>query len=179
VALAIVLMVGYLCQGYYGFGYTFDYDFTSTYGLGSSQFVASNIQGLLGVDRSGQTYPAKMGGQWDPYENWHTAYTWWASDVSIWGVIAVMFFLGYLFSRVLQSAQNGEALGLTLLPLLSLAIVFFPANNAALSNPLTGMPIIVLSAVFMVQKGLRGQAPGPQRRAGRPHPARRTPVLNG
>jgi hypothetical protein len=146
-----VLVFLYLCQGYYGFSYTFDYPFESTYGFGSGRFVSDNVGSMLGTDIYSRTYVHRMSGIWDERQNWHTAYTWFANDVSPVGVVLVMLFVGLMFGMVLRGALRGEVLAIALLPLYCLMVVFIPANNVVISNPLTCMPFVILSAVFFAK----------------------------
>jgi hypothetical protein len=147
---SVVLLFTYLCQGYYGLSYALDLPFDSTYGMGSGRFISDNIEALTGNDVFSRTYVHRMNAIWSETENWHTAYTWFANDVSLWGVVPVMFVFGYVFHRVLSAALDGRSLGIALLPLFALAIIFLPANNVVVSNPLTCMPFVVLTAIFII-----------------------------
>lgn len=157
--LPVILVFSYLCQGYYGFAHALEQPFTTTYGLGSSKFLSDNALRFMGTDVTQRSYLVKMDDRWDPEVNWHTAYTWFANDVSVWGLFVIMILLGVLFSSVLRAAMRGETVALALAPLYVLMLLFLPLNNAVLSNPLTGMPFIVLTFVFVVRRARVTAAP--------------------
>jgi len=145
-----VLLSLYLGQGYHGLSLTLNYPFSSTYGLGNSMFVMDNVKRLFGWDLFPRTYIHKMGPVWSKSQNWHTAYTWFANDVSPWGVVVVMFAVGGLFSIVLRGAMREDALAISLLPLFMMMMIFLPANNVVISNPLTCMPFAILGATYVL-----------------------------
>lgn len=140
----------YLGQGYHGFSLTLDYPFSSTYGLGNGMFVMDNLKQLFGWDLFQRTYIHKMDPVWSESQNWHTAYTWFANDVGLWGVAVVMFAVGGLFNIVLQGAMREDALAVALLPLFLMMMFFLPANNVVISNPLTCMPFVILGATYVL-----------------------------
>jgi len=145
-----VLLSLYLGQGYHGLSLALDHTFSSTYGLGNSMFVMNNVKRSFGWDLFPRTYIHKMNPAWSESQNWHTAYTWFANDVSLWGVPVVMFGVGCLLSVVLRGAMREDALAIAVLPLLMMMMFFLPANNVVISNPLTFMPFATLGTIYVL-----------------------------
>ena len=146
----MLLAISYVSQGYNGMALAFNYDFSSTYGIGNSDFLIENFKDILGIDIYSNTYQFKMQNEWHPTINWHTAYTWFANDVSFFGVISVMFILGIAINLILRDAKNGNVLAISLLPLYTIMIIFLPCNNVVLSNPSTFMPFIIWNIVWIL-----------------------------
>lgn len=154
--IPFVLFVSYFSQGYHGMALAMNYEWTSTFPLGSSIFLMSKSQSI-GIDSMSfyyDTYIVKMSSLWNPSVNWHTAYTWMANDVSFWGVAIYMFLLGLFLAVTYREAHKGDTLSILLYPLLLLIVIFLPMNNNILSNPLTFMPFFVFITVFIITKQL-------------------------
>lgn len=129
---AMVIVSSYLTQGYYGLSLALNEDFTPTYGFGNSFLLHRVYEMLTGdTDLIQQAYPFKLVSYgWDPYINWHSLYTWLASDFSFTGTLFVMLILGFGFGAVWKSIiveHNVYAMGL--FTLYMLLFVYVPANN--------------------------------------------------
>ncbi|OWF66225.1 hypothetical protein B6A14_03235 [Polynucleobacter hirudinilacicola] len=125
-----VWLSNYLVQGYYGLSRAMEVDFTSTFGFGSSQFVARQVQWLFGIDVLNSTYQHKVNSFWDENAQWHSMYSHLANDFSFFGVGIVMFIIFYNFARVWLSFICLDSFyAKLLLPLFGLMFVFMPANN--------------------------------------------------
>lgn len=128
----LVIMAGYTTQGYYGLSLAMKEPFTTTYGLGNSWFLMSIIEKITGYSTIAEnTYPFKIAGYgWDPYVNWHSIYTWLASDFSFLGTLLIIIIIGYWFGEVWKSVlfqRNIYAIGLFIL--FMIMFMYFPANN--------------------------------------------------
>lgn len=120
----------YLCQGYYGFSIALSEPFTTTYGIGHSFFLATSIDSMFGTDIVSRMYQEKITNVWSRTINWHSFYSQMANDVSFFGVIAVMFILGIILSKVWNDIQVydnpiAKLFFVTLLPV----FIFMPMNN--------------------------------------------------
>lgn len=128
----IIVISSYTTQGYYALSLAMNETFTSTYGFGNSWFLLSIYEMLTGnSELELKTYPFKlMKYGWDPYINWHSIYTWLASDFSFIGTLFIMLIIGYFFGEVWKSVlfkHNIFAIGLFVL--LMIMFMYFPANN--------------------------------------------------
>lgn len=147
-----ILGISYISQGYHGMALAFDYNFKSTCGIGNSTFLIENIKDIFGIDVYNNTYQAKMKNEWHPTINWHTAYTWFANDVSFFGVIIIMFILGIAINLIIRDAKKGNIIAIILLPLYIIMILFLPCNNVVLSTPSTFMPFVIWNFVWILSK---------------------------
>jgi len=89
----------YLSQGYFHLGLAMNSNitFTSTYFLGNNP-ATLNFANILGFDLWDRTYIRKlyMVEGIDDVGKWHSAYLWFANDVSFFGVPFVLFFMSYI-----------------------------------------------------------------------------------
>lgn len=152
--MPFIMISFYLSQGYYAFSLTFNYTFHSTFGVGNGWFLLNNFDPLFSFPFFARTYIAKMRYHWSPTINWHSAYTWFANDVSVYGVTVIMYLLGDLFYRVINWAKRRDAVAITILPLLVLMLLFIPANNVILSAPQTALPFIFFVFIFVCREFL-------------------------
>jgi hypothetical protein len=128
----IILLSAYLTQGYYGLSLAMQFPFVFCYGVGNSNFLFRFADKLFNSQISEMTYPGRIEQVFDWYQfvHWHSAYTWWASDVSFIGVPIVLFFLGKLLANVwldILRYRNPYAIGL--FTLLFILFLYLPANN--------------------------------------------------
>lgn len=128
-------MVSYLTQGYYHTSLAFDLPFKSTYMLGNNPAIIS-LGDALNLDLWKDTYMYRLKDFGvDPLISWHSAYTWYASDVSFLGVPFIMFFLGYFlgFSWSLSLNKNDFLSKLVFIILANMLLYLF-ANNTYLAS---------------------------------------------
>lgn len=146
-----ILIDTYLSQGFYGFSLILELKFRPLFGVGNSMFLMQKFKSISGIDVFPSTFIDRIVG-WDPYVNWHSAYSWWANDVSVYGVFIVMLVLGYYFFKVIDSAVNdGNFVAVMLFSMLCQMIFYLPINNQILSQPLSFMPFVVYSLIFLTQ----------------------------
>lgn len=126
--------VYYLAQGYYHTSLAFDLDFEPTYFLGNNPAIISLAQ-TFGIDVWRNTYVYRLETKGvDPLIQWHSAYLWYASDTTFWGVPLLMFFWGYLFglSWNLSTAHN-DFLSKVVFVVMGNILLYIFANNSYLS----------------------------------------------
>lgn len=127
----------YLCQGYYGMSLSLAVsEWTPLCGLGFSSYLRMNVEKFVGFDAVPYTLMAGTNSHgWLYGVNWHSAYTWFASDVWWIGVPFVMYFIGKLFAKSFREAyydKNPIAVGM--FALLLMLIIFIPMNNKVFAN---------------------------------------------
>ncbi len=93
----LLYIVRYMCVPYHALACAFDISFTPTFGVGYSWFLLDQIP----LELWDNTYMMKMETtmNYSHWTNWHTAYMWFANDVSFLGVPFVLFFLFKLFGK--------------------------------------------------------------------------------
>jgi hypothetical protein len=138
--------LNYLNQGYYALALALDEPFEFTWGVGNSFFWAGALKSVSGIDVGNHTYAAKLEKYGiDRYVNWHTLYTWFASDLSFPGVIGLLAVVGYYFALAWRSAvQKQNPYGLAVFALLVMVVLYVPANNQVLAFTPTAFAFPVL-----------------------------------
>ena len=96
-------IISYLTEGYQAVDYSLTQPFTSTYGLGNSLYLLSAIDSEYLFMRTYLMKNELLYG-WDYYTNWSSLYVWIGNDVSMLGVIPVMFLIGRLFAKTWSEA---------------------------------------------------------------------------
>ena len=126
----LVSLAGYLTQGYYGMSLSMRVPWKPMWGVGHSMALQNMLNSFIpGLsDASYQVRIEKYG--WDSYIQWHTMYSWFANDISYYGVLVVMFLFGYIFHKALRDTLelNNPYAKLTLYYMFLMA-VFLPCNN--------------------------------------------------
>lgn len=121
-----VLLTTYIAQGYYGFAATTAVKWTPMFGLGNSMFLVDQ----LNLNEYTLQYKAQQLYGWDSRVQWHTIYSWLANDVSVYGVILVMFLIGFVFAIVYaESILYDNPISELLCCFFMILFFFIPANN--------------------------------------------------
>lgn len=125
-----VYLSNYVVQGYYGFSQSLNMDFTSTFGVGNSQFLTRQVEWLTGNELSKYTYQHKIDSVWGETAQWHSVYSHFANDFHFLGVIAWNFVMGFYLAKLWKSyLDHDDFYSKSLLPLFVILIIFIPANN--------------------------------------------------
>ncbi|MBM7037713.1 hypothetical protein [Vibrio ulleungensis] len=149
----------YIAQGYKGMSISLSEPFESTYGVGHSVFLQRVFEDDLGFDIRDRTYQRKITESWDENIFWHSAYSYFANDVSFYGVILVMLVLGYYFSYVVHLAlKDNNFIAKALLPLFAIMFLYMPANNQVFSFLEYMSPFWVLTSVLLLFSNARMHA---------------------
>lgn len=109
--------------------------FKWTYGAGNSRFLMDTIKRIFKISLEENTYPyqlAKFGV--DPLAEWHSAYSWFASDITYVGIIPFMFMVGYFMSSLASEVLlKDDPISLTLLYFVFISIVNISCTNYVLA----------------------------------------------
>ena len=102
-----------------------------TFGVGNSRFLMDVVNRVFKIDLTGRTYPYQLEAFGvDPLAAWHTAYAWFASDISFIGVIFLMFMVGFYMCGLAKDViDKADPVSMTLLYLVLLSVV-----NASCTN---------------------------------------------
>lgn len=150
----ILIVSSYLCQGYYGLSLCLNLPFQSTYGVGFSNFLSANFNEILGIDVYSRMYAYRAQSLgWSATVNWHTMYTWFANDISYFGVVILMFFIGFIFAYIwLSFVHEDNPLAVPLLGLFSTLFIYISANNQVFNFPTTFMAFFGLIFAWFVYR---------------------------
>lgn len=149
---ALYIGSSYWCQGYYGMSLSVGKEFTTTYGIGNSAFLRSNFKDILGIDVTNRTYQHKITNKWDENASWHSFYSYFANDISFYGVILLMFILGMLLAFVFKDALAGNLIAKLLLPLFLILFIYMPANNQLFTQMQTFCAFYELICIWLFTK---------------------------
>ena len=143
-----VMVVTYLAQGYYHTCFAFDLDFRST-GLLGSNTASISFARIFGIDVWDDTYMHRLQAQGiDEFGMWHSAYTWYASDVSFYGVPLLLGFLGFLFGVSWAQGLHGDFLSRIMFIVFGNMLLFLFANNTYLGSVFYAFMVFVPLWVF-------------------------------
>lgn len=149
---SVIYLFAYLTQGYYSLSLCLEEPFVFCYGVGNSPFFLSNyFYKFTGIDVADQTYPARIEKNGiHRFLNWHTIYSWLASDFSFYGVIVIMYLLGRLFADVWTSALVGvNPFAAPMLSLMSIMAFYIPANNQILAFAPSGISLFLIFPLWL------------------------------
>lgn len=146
--ITLVYLSAYLCEGYYGMSLATTIEWIPNFGMGFSPFIRNNLSDFLGIDLFQNSYQVRVGQQynWGALRNFHTAYTFWANDITYIGVIFIMMLLGYVFARCYRSSVLRQSkAAIIMMPLLVTMIFYLPANNKVFVQPASMLLIVYLA----------------------------------
>lgn len=89
-------IIFYLCQGYFHTCYSFDLDFIPTFFSTNNPALISFLD-IFGINFFEDSYIYRLEEKYgiDSLINWHSSYTWFASDFSYFGVPLLFLFIGF------------------------------------------------------------------------------------
>lgn len=129
-------LISYFCHGYHGLSLSMEQEFTSSYGLGFSDFIRHNVSKFFGGEQFEQqmyqrTYMAKITAEgWPVGLYWATFFVYPASDISFIGTILLVFLIGFLFGLSWKDAiLYGNPFALVSFFGFCTMVVYFSANN--------------------------------------------------
>jgi len=128
-----ILLTGYLSSGYYGLSLCFKLPFEWTYGIGNSYFMSKLISVVFKTseiyDRTYLNRMTEVFGR-NGLRTWNTIFPWLASDFTFLGTLLIFIFVGYIWQTAwLEIIKYRNPVSILLFSILSLGLVFVPANN--------------------------------------------------
>ena len=128
-------LVSYLTQGYYHTCLAFDLDYKPTYFVGNNPALIS-LANLFKIDVWKDTYMVRLESKGvDPLVNWHSAYTWYASDFTFFGVPFLLCLIGYFFGiSWALSIYNNDLFSKIMFIIFGNMLLYLFANNSYLAN---------------------------------------------
>lgn len=151
--------VSYLTHGYKGLSFAMKKDFTSSYGLGFSDFFRHNFLKLIGKSSEEEkiykrTYMHKiLADGWETGAVWSTFFIFPASDIGFPLTVLLIFFIGMLFSVLWRdSIESKNVLAAILFVNLCMIICFFCANNGYLQNGSSFVTIVLIGILWIISR---------------------------
>jgi hypothetical protein len=129
------MMASYVGQGYYGLSLCLQEPFAWTYGVGHSRFYIWLAEKALGETQGeilDRTYPYRIDHDfgWSGDTSWSTSYSWFAGDVTFFGVPVLMFLLGRLLASTWLDSIGRNPVAVVVFSL-TLLILFFTSASPA------------------------------------------------
>lgn len=143
--------LGYFSNGLYGLSVSLGLDFQWTYFVGHSYSLSRIIEAAVASPDLiiSQTYSVRAQSAGWGIDKWHSAFTWFASDVSFPGVIVLGWVFGYFYGVAWKgSITNKNAFSRPMFLYLSLGVVFIFSNNQ-MFHSLSGV-IVFYSLTFLL-----------------------------
>ena len=126
----------YLTQGYANMIKCIRYcEWKPTFPIGHSRFLMDMADRFFGIDVFSNTYPAQLEAHGvNALVSWHSAYSWLASDISFFGIIIFMFFVGRFTSKLVREAfLEHDPVSSALLYIVFLGIINSSCTNYVLA----------------------------------------------
>jgi len=149
-----LFLSSYVTHGYKGLSIAMNQEFTSSYGLGFSDFFRHNFLKLIGKSNqekqiyNNNTYPGKtIRVGWETGAVWSTFFVYPASDITFVGTIFLVFIIGYLFALAWKDALKTEnPFAIVVFFNFCIMVFYFPANNQLFQG---GESFIGFTVVFI------------------------------
>jgi hypothetical protein len=155
---ALLPVVSYTTQGYYGLACSLELPFEWTYGVGSSRILITYTDKYLATPGFiyNKTYAKRVEGAygWDSFVRWHTVYPWLAGDLTFPGALVAVFFVGLIFAMTWKDTlESNNFLAANLFGYLVIALFYFSANNQILQFHQTVISFWVALVLWLVFRG--------------------------
>jgi hypothetical protein len=161
------LLSGYFCQGYKGLSLAMDQEFTSSYGLGFSDFFRRNFLRVIGrpdleKEIFARTYAGKINSLgWTHLGLWSSFFTHPASDISFLGTILLVFLIGFLFGLSWKDSLLTEnPFAVTSFIGFCTMVFYFSANNQMFQSGEQFIGFSVILFVWLLSRMLFAQKCG-------------------
>lgn len=145
----------YLCNGYKGLDYSLSLNWEPTYGVGHSMFLVNQLDKHMGTNLNSLTYQKRAETYgWSSTIKWHTAYSWFANDISFVGVILLMFLFGAFCANLIYSIIIfHDYYSMVLFYLMMMFIFYASANNQVFSFVNTMVSFWFFLLLKMIRSG--------------------------
>ncbi len=147
-------LTSYITHGYKGLSLALDKDFTSSYGLGFSDFFRHNLLKVIGKTEMEEeiyqrTYMYKISQDgWVAGNVWTSFFVYPASDIGFSLTVVLIFAIGFIFSLSWRDTlESKNIFSAVLFMNLCMVICFFCANNVYFQN---GGSFLTISSMFIL-----------------------------
>lgn len=150
--MPLISLSGYLTQGYYGFSLATTIPWQPMYGVGSSMALVNIItEHFMNIDQFTYQYRIQELYGWDSDIQWASMYTWAANDVGFYGVVFIMFILGYFIALSYKdSITSHNPFSAVVLVYLGLTCIFLPCNFQIFQSTYTLFGFIAAFGTWLI-----------------------------
>ncbi|QEL71352.1 hypothetical protein DN399_25955 [Bacillus sp. AR4-2] len=145
----------YVSHGYTGLAYALELPFNNTYGLGFSRALIEYADQYLGTSLQTQTYPAMIEQVygWPNGIYWPSAFTWFASAVTFFGLPIIMMIYGWVLASVEKRFKKfQDVFSLALLTQLFIMALYLPANAQIFQSRASLFGTIFVSIAYILTR---------------------------
>ncbi|MCF4994984.1 hypothetical protein GIW70_24235 [Pseudomonas syringae] len=145
--LALGIFLGYFTNGLYGLYLSLTLPFEWTYFVGNSYSLGRIVE--IAISSNGavfdHTYPYRVGVEYGwGMDKWHSLFSWMASDISFFGVLAITPIFAFFYARFwLQAVKASNPFAGPLFIYCSMGLIFSYANNQIMHG-LAGVIVLAL-----------------------------------
>ena len=147
----------YLTHGYVGMAYAMKLPPKFCYFLGSYRSMSTLVGSFSNLDINSQTYTQRVEDAygWTNGMYWPTAFTWFASDWTFYGIPILMFLIGiFLYKLWVSVLTEKSIISYTLFSWIWVGIIFLPCNNQLFQSLDMFMGTTVLLLLYCFRKHL-------------------------
>lgn len=152
-------ITSYITHGYKGLSFAMTKKFTSSYGLGFSDFFRHNLLKIVGKTEIedeiyARTYMKKIEvNGWSTGNVWSTFFVYPASDIGFPMTIILVYFIGLVFSLSWRDAIESKNIFAGVIFInLCMIICFFCANNVYFQNGGTFISFVIISILWILSR---------------------------
>ena len=155
--IPLISVTSYLTQGLYAFSLSLEVPWIPMFGFGGSMWIEEFISKYFyNINQFTYQYRIMERFQWDDHVQWASMYTWAANDLSLYGVIALMYVIGYFFALTYRDSLTTENPFAKLLVIyFTLMCIFFPGNNQIAQFANTHLAFIGAFVAWLVTTRVR------------------------
>lgn len=159
IGFALLQFSGYFTNGFYGLSLCLRLPFEWTELVGHSYTLMVVTGGLSTDFMLDQTYPFRAGVEFGWGMNkWHTAFSWYASDLTFPGTLLAFAFASFTYGRVWRGVSvRRDPYAVPLFALLSIGFVFVPSNNQLMISPGSVLTVAIFFLVWMFPRKTDGK----------------------
>lgn len=152
---SIVGFGSYISNGYPGLNYCLQMDFEWTCGYGNSRAANDYLSRYIGAESEfNNTYPLRMEKEvgWPGLMFWPTAFSWWASDITWFGVIILMgFFSRFMCLLFKESYYYHNPLSICVFAYFCIGLIYLPANNQLMQSTANFITTVSLLCYWLMR----------------------------
>jgi hypothetical protein len=153
--VGVILSSTYLTHGYYGLAGCLKLPFEWTYGLGFSRAAMDYGEQYFGLNRIWEKhylFRNEMTTGWPSGGCWSTAFPWFASDVTFFGVPLILLLIGMLIANaVCKVLYYQDPISLALIWQLAILVIYLPANNQIFQSRQSLLGSLALLGLFLIK----------------------------
>ena len=154
--IPLISITSYLTQGLYAFSLSLEAPWVPMFGLGGSMWIVDMISKRVDINQFTYQHRIMEAFHWDERVQWASMYTWAGNDISLYGVILLMYVIGYFFALAYRDCMTTEnPFARLLVVYFTIMCIFMPANNQIMQNGYSHLAFIGAFVAWLVTTRVR------------------------